>query len=248
MSYVATLVASLIGRIEATPAYITKSGSAHGANIHFPTEFHIVNDPVTYKPKVLTVANWHDWHSNILKTQPDPAIVKDGWVQFGERNWESVLEQINCSVLLSVPNTDLDWYYCWFNMVDKVPKHVYKTLMHKSRYHPKVWYLFKKQHRMMALSESMPIYPLRDDLHITAPNMRFGTTQILTDEFPELVEQFLKREGYSATLTPQIADYHHEFIARQEPNYSLAERLSNGQRWTSRGPWDDILFAWLDRE
>ena len=247
MSYVATLVASLIGRIEATPAYITKSGSAHGANGYFPTEFHLVNDPITYKPKVLTVANWHDWYDNIIKTQLSPVIIKDSWVQFGERNWESVLEQINCSALLSVPDTDLDWYYCWFNMIDKVPRHVYKTLMHKSRYHPKIWHLFKKHHRMIALAEEMPIYPLRDDLHITAPNLRFGTTQILVDDFPKKVEQFLLSQGHNAVLTDNIMNYHHEFVARHEPNYTLAQKLANGQRWTSRGPWDDILFAWLDR-
>lgn len=248
MSYVATVVASLIGRIEATPSYITKSGSAHGANMYFPVEFHSANDPTTHKPKVLTVANWHDWYQDIIATQPSPAIVKDGWVKFGERNWESVLEQIDCTVLLSAPQTDLDWYYCWFNMIDKIPRHVYKTLMHKSVYHPRLWHKFKKHHRVMALAEAMPIYPLRDDLHLTVPNLRYGTTEILADDFPVRVADFLIANGHDAALTKEIVSYHCEFIARQAGNYSLAKKLASGQRWAPRGPWDAILFSWMDRE
>lgn len=247
MTYVATLAACLLGKLEPTTDFITDSGSAHGANLHFPKELNPGRaDPTTHKFRPITIDTWQDWYES-TQSWEKPVIAKDNWTNFGESNWEKVLKPLDCAVILSSPSTDLDWFYCWFNMLEKIPKHAYMHLMLKSKYHPKLWNKFQKKHRIMAFREAMPLYPMRENINLAGiPNFRFATTEVLDELFPWRVLDFLWSIELDAKMTKDIAEYHRNFRVRQQGNFTLAQRLSLGERWTARGPWDEILFDWLD--
>lgn len=247
MSYIATLAACLLGRLKPNDLYITPKGSSHGANLHFPVELYKL--PNAYgNTEPLTKDDWSAWHRDAVQrfSQEGLCIVKDGWVKLGRANWEDCVNAVESIAVVSHCNSQLDWFYCWFNMVDKIPKHIYYRLSQRSMLWPKLWKQLSKQKKLSEMIAAMPIYPLDDSPRFNVPSLCLPATGVLDYDFPMILSDFLRSQHLRTELTREIFDFHDTFVTKQLINLKKADDLLQGHRWKANGPFDDILFGWLD--
>ena len=247
MTYLATLASMLLGRIIPNDEYITSSGSSHGANQYFQPELYNPNLGPDHRDLPITSELWRAWHREALERYSIDGlcIAKDGWTKFGQSNWEKELNVLDCLLIISSPNTKLDWIYCWLNMVDKIPRHVYTTLMHRSKMWPKLWKLMPKSKRIDYLTAEMPIHPLVEDIRVNKPTLRILTTEILEDRFVDRMQDFLAQQSLASEITDEIREFHSRFVDKQMANLDLAHEISSG-KYPNRGPYDLILRRWLE--
>jgi hypothetical protein len=239
MTYLGLLTKVLLKQVPINTNFITVSGSAHGSNSYFPSE-------IGYK---FSVNEWDNWHQHALVnyTTDNICVIKDGWGHYSLDNWEKKLNSLDNTIcILASPVTKLDWYYCWFNMVSKIPKHVYTHLKYKSPLFPKIWHVLPKKHRIKGLTLAMPIHPLDETMNLSIPFYRFAATELLDITFPKKIYLFLKQRGYDVELTPEVLTFHANFVSHQQTSLRLATDLVNSIKWPSRGPFDEILFEWID--
>jgi len=247
MSYIATLASCLLGRLQPDDLYITPKGSSHGANLHFPVELYKLSD-AQGNTDPLTKDDWREWHRDVVQkfSQDGLCIAKDGWVKLGRSNWEDCVNAVESLAVVSHCDSQLDWFYCWFNMVDKIPKHIYYRLSQRSMLWPKLWKQLNKRRKLSEMIEAMPIYPIGDSPRFDVPSLCLPATSVLDDNFPRVLSDFLMSQQLRTSLNDEIFDFHDAFVAKQLNNLKKAENLVQGLRWDSNGPFDDILFGWLD--
>ena len=247
MSYIATLAACLLGRLRPDNHYITSKGSSHGANPHFPVELYKRTD-YHGQAQALTKDDWTAWHADAIQgfSRDGLCIAKDGWVKFGRTNWEDCVNAIDSIAVVSHCDSQIDWFYCWFNMVDKIPKHMYYRLSQRSLLWPKLWKKLNKRKKLSEMIAAMPIYPLGDSPRFHVPSLCLPATGVLDDDFPRILSNFLRSQQLQTDLTQEIIDFHAVFTSKQLDNFAKAQVLIQGRRWQSTGPFDDILFGWLD--
>jgi hypothetical protein len=236
MTYIGLLTKLLLGHIAPNTSFITVSGTAHGANTLFPALLRRNDD-------------WDHWFNNSLTnySKDDVCVIKEGWGRLKIYEWERRLNsQTSAICLLSSPVEKVDWYYSWFNAIHKLPFYTFSLLHQGNILFPKVWWMLPKKHKIKALTMGMPAFDLVEDMKLSIPHCRFPTTHILRDDFPEIVHSFLLTQGLSSQLTTEINEFHSSFTAKQQTNYELAKKLAAGERWEPRGPFDKILFDWLD--
>lgn len=247
MSYIATLAACLLGRLQPDDLYITPKGSSHGANNHFPIELY-QKKTRAYRQVDLTIDDWVSWHKDAVQkfSKDNLCIVKDGWVNLGTMNWEKCINSTDSMVIVSHCDSELDWFYCWFSMVDKIPKHIYHKLSQRSILWPKLWKLLSKQKKLAEMISAMPIYPLGDTPKFNVPTLYSPVTRVLDNDFPIILHDFLMTQQLKSNMTREISDFHNVFVSKQFDNFKKAKDIVNRKRWKSNGPFDDILFGWLD--
>lgn len=247
MSYIATLAACLLGRLKPKDGFITSKGSSHGANGHFPVELYNKQGC----DSLLTKDDWKIWHEDAVKEYGSNGlcIVKDGWVKLGTKEWENCVNQLDYSIaIVSQCDNQLDWLYAWFNMVDKIPKHIYYRLRQKSIYYPKMWNLLSKHKKIAEMIAAMPIYPLGDNPNFSVPSLHLSATDVLDNDFPKKISEFLDLQGLNTVISEEILRWHDTFVAKQQMNLMKARLIMNGDRWKAQGPFDHILFSWLDSQ
>ena len=244
MSYIATLASCLLGRIQPNCDFITLKGSSHGANQHFPIELFsssIQGD--------LNIQDWKRWHAKVLEEygRNGICVVKDGWVKLGRDKWEYCVNSTDSIAVVSNCDTPLDWLYAWFNMVDKIPKHIYYRLRQRSILYPKLWNRLGKRKKIVELKNAMPIYPLGDTPKFNVPTLDLPATKILEQDFPSHLSDFLDSQGMKSLVTTEISKLHDTFVSKQQINFMKAKSILKGDRWEPNGPYDEILFSWLDQ-
>ena len=242
MSYIATVAACLTARISPDLSFITARGSSHGANRYFPIELYCPDD------SAITIDAWKNWHGNAVRdfSKDGLCIVKDGWVKLGRHSWEECINGIDCMTVTSHCDDPLDWYYAWFNMVDKIPKHIYYRLSQRSIFYPKLWKLLNKPKKISEMVVAMPVYPLGDSPRFTVPSLYLPATDILNAAFPARLSSFLQQQDIRSTMTNGIQRFHDVFVTKQQKNLMKAELMVEGKRWKAQGPYDEILFRWID--
>lgn len=254
MTYLGTLVACLTGQIEPKSSYFTQKGSCHAVEYVFPDLLHKFHTPVEFKPIMVDNGRWQQWHDFSIKnfSRNDICIIREGWTNTDDNVWSEGINSLeNSYAIISSPNSKLDWIYCWLNMADKSPVHLYKTLLHKSKFFPKIWNsdnrlkILPKQVKIDEMKKSMPSHVVRENTIIARPNFRFMTTDILKETFPSELNNFLKHNGIVSNLSLNISIWHNEFIALQQENLNRAKLLTSGINLRARGPFDEILQDYL---
>lgn len=251
MSYLGTIVSALLGRIELRSNMITSNGTSHGANPNFPVEFY---NPISvdHKRGPIDHTMWMDWYQNARNNHASDGILvlKDGWYLYGDRNWGKSMDSIPDScVIVSSPNTRVDWIYCYLQMSRKIQRHLYCSLREKSPLYPKLWKMLKKTKRMSELSSSMPGHPLRENIISRHPLYRFHTTDLFSETWIDSIIEFLADQGYSPEKTKTILDFHQLFLGKQKNILLRAKQIADGH--LSLDPaniWEEILFDFLSRQ
>lgn len=239
MTYIGLLTKCLLGHLAVDKKYITDVGSAHNAEKYFPPHLNYITDTEKWDSAIMTAIN--DYAQNRV------CVIKDGWdTEFKLAYWEEKLNSLpNVVSVISTPASKLDWYYCWLSFSYKMPLGVYSKLKIQNSLFP-IWHMLNNKHRLNVLGRSMPIFPLKEDMDIKSPHYRFPTIDILKDDFPLTLHNFLRGEGFASTLTADIYLLHKHFTSMQEHNFNLAIRLTKNERWEPRNFIDKILFKWLD--
>lgn len=236
MSYIATLSACLLGRVPVDDNYLTSKGSSHGANKFFPDHYDSTQD-------------WQAWLDTSITnyTIDGLCIIKDSWVGPGI---DVIAQHINHNQSLAIISKSdhvLDWFYTWLNMCDKIPKHIYYNLCKKSMLYPKLWYSLKKQKKISEFISAMPLYGLDPGPQIQQNCWYVQCTDVCQTGFADDLCQFLHKNDLPAIMSHDIKDLHQLFISKQKHNLNMARELAQGHRWTARGPWDEVLFGYLDK-
>ncbi len=235
MTYLGVLTKLLLGHLSITNEYITKNGSAHNADAHFPTQLY-------------EQQNWENWLKYAHKTYSinDVCIIKDGWGCTSLDIWQhniNLSNQIQC--VISSPITKLDWIYSWLSYSQKMPAHLYGHLKTKNILFP-IWHMLSNKHKLKSFNKSMPIFPINENLTLNCPVYRFPTTKILDENFPNFLHEFLQANNLKSKVTDDLLYFHNYFVTNQKTNYNMALELINNKRWKSRNMFDTILFNWLD--
>lgn len=238
MTYFGLLVKILLNHLPADKKFITKIGSAHGAEPYFPP--HI--------PYGFNVENWDNHIATSIQkySYKDICIFKDSWAIINPDQWAKKINTLdNAFCLISDPATKLDWYYAWINIVHKLPFGVFGFLKTNSPLFP-IWHMLTNKHKINALVKAMPVFPLKQHMILEVPNLIVPTTDVLKNEFPIKIHDFLIKNRFNAKLSKDIFDLHEYFVSKQLANYELAKQLNANVRWESKTLFDKILFNWLD--
>lgn len=234
MTYLAVLTRMLLKQMDVNKEYITPSGSVHFANVKF-------NKPYIKE-------EWHFWLDNCLKnyTIDNTCIIKNEWDLQTQENWQEYVNTTkNAYCIISSPTTKLDYYYCYFNMLSKIPRHIYRRLVHTNFVPEKLLKNLTKKQKINLLSYLMPLHPIRETMNITVPYFRFPTTNILNNNFVFEVDTFLSKNNFKSYVTDEILDFHNYYVNKQIKNFELAQKLAANELWEPRGPFDQILFNWI---
>ncbi len=237
MTYLAILTKLLLQQLPVKYEYIDDIGSAHPAENLLPPhlEYNFNN-------------NWDDWFNASIKnyTYNNVCVFKDSWASTDLSIWEEKLNYLdNNYCIISSPLNKIDWYYCWFNFAQKFPSGLYGELRIKNLMFP-IWHLLKNKHKFKSFVKSMPVFPLKENLQLSSPSLRFASTDIFRSNFLDDLNRFLDQNKFKATLTEDITNFHSYFISKQQKNYELAIRLTNNEKWQPRDMFDKILFEWAD--
>lgn len=245
MSYIATLASCLIGRIDPDDQYITIKGSSHGANKHFPIELNQTKTQ-NHRPLDLGEADWKEWYDKAISdfTINDVCVIKDSWFKFGRENWENQINQSNCLAIVSTTEDIEDWLYCWFNMVNKIPKHIYYKLRERSQLYPKLWKQLSKKKKLSEMADMMPIYPLGGTPNLDIPTLYVPAHRVIDVDFPKQVASFLNEQGIQARITDPIVSLHARFSEMQKDSIIKARLLLDRKTCDPAGPFDHILCQW----
>jgi len=248
MSYIATLASCLLGRLPPSDKFITPNGSSHGADRYFPPDFDTPRID-NYRPATPSDEEWRTWHLNAIEkySKDGLCIVKEGWQKYGAEKWQSRLDDEYSISVISTMDDMTNLFYCWFNAVDKIPKHVYSRLMEKSKLWPRMWWKVNQKIRLSEMSMCMPLYQIGTAPHTTMPSLRIAAIDVISADFPSLLFDFLNAQGLHPIIDDDILAFHSKFSARQKGNLNRALALANKQRWKPRGKFDQILFDWYDR-
>ena len=248
MSYIGTLASCMLNRFEPSDDFITPNGSSHGADAFFPKE---LNSPrlENYRPPEPSEDEWDQWYADALRgyTRDGLCVIKDGWHKYGFERWRPRLNHIDSISVISAADDFTSWAYCWFNMVDKIPKHVYSRLRDKSKLWPKLWWKVRQDVRMKELIQAMPLYPIDEAPSTDRPCLRISAVDVIADHFPQALHDFLKSNGFDVRLNDDIKSFHAKFARRNQPNLQRARDLASGVKWKARGRFDEILFDWYER-
>lgn len=255
MSYLALLVHCLVRKEQFRDEYFTSSGSSHGADHLFSDHMDSTSLDENYRPLPLTLRELQEWHKQSLDhySRDNICIMRSGWNAAYPETWQQALNSIDeALVMISSPNSKLDWIYCWLNTVNKVPGHVYRTLQQRSKFYPKMWArdkisMLPRHIKMEEMISAMPAHPLTENIATNKPTLRFLTTEILDENFPMQLANFLSRNGIRTYLNDDIFRWHANFASKQMPNYRRATELSQGKKLEPRGPFDEILMEYLSR-
>lgn len=258
MTYLGTLVACLTGQIEPKNSYFTNSGSCHTVEYDFPDLLHKFHTPREFKPIKVDMIRWTNWREFSLKnySKDNLCIIKEGWSNTDCDIWSEGLNSTeNSYAIISSPNSKLDWIYCWLNQINKTPRHLYKTLLHRSKFFPKIWNtdgrlkIVPKHIKIDEMQKAMPSHIIEENIITFRPTFRFRTTDILEEKFPEKLYQFLHHYGIVSNLTPQILAWHNQFRELQQFNFERAKLIAENQSFIPLGPFEEILQRYLtDRD
>lgn len=252
MTYLALLVHCMVRGGHFRQEFFTDSGSAHGSNHLFPDHIksNIIDENYRYLP--VTLEHWKNWHAAAVRdySKSDVCILRSSWSDVPIKIWGKGIASVDQSVaLISSPNTKLDWLYCWFNMINKIPRNVYSNLRFRSKFYPKLWSDDKlkaipKHIKISEMAKAMPVQPISEDIKTNKPTLRFMTTEILDEKFPILISNFLNSNDIPNNLSEDLLRWHGIFISKQMDSYERALEICKG-RIDIRGPFDDILFQYL---
>ena len=248
MSYIATLASCMLGRLSPSDSFITPNGSSHGADLHFPPDFDTPRID-NYRPAVPSDEEWRAWHERAIErySKDGLCVVKEGWQKYGTERWQSRLDDEKSIAVISTMDDLTNLFYCWFNAVDKIPKHVYSRLREQSKLWPSLWWKVNQKVRVKEMSMCMPLYQIGTAPHTLRPNLRIAAVDVISDVFPMQLKEFLRSQDLQPLLDEDILAFHYKFAARQKNNLDKAIALANKQRWKPRGKFDQILFDWYDR-
>lgn len=248
MTYIATLAACLLGRIDPHNQYITIKGSSHGANKFFPIEFYQSKDK-DHRPLGLNDNDWIEWYNKALYdfTIDDICIIKDSWFKYGKTNWEKQINNADNLAIVSTADELGDWLYCWFNMVNKIPKHIYYRLRERSQLYPKLWKNISKKKKIIEMSGQMPLYPLGDSPTLSVPTLYINARGVIGDNFPDKVSKFLNDQGMNAKINQPILDLHARFSSLQKDCILKTDLLLKQKICNPTGPYDHILCDWYQK-
>lgn len=238
MTYIAMLTKLLLGHLPVNYDYITDNGSAHGAEHFFPP--HI--------PYGFNIENWDNHVSSNIQqySYKNICIFKDSWSIISPAHWAQKINTLdNSFCLISDPATKLDWCYAWINIVNKMPFGVFGFLKTNSPLFP-IWHMLSNKHKFNALVKAMPVFPLKQNMVLEIPHLKFPTIEVLHAEFPVKIHDFLINNKFNSKLSKDIFELHEYFVSKQLANYELAKQLNDNMRWESKTLFDKIFFKWLD--
>jgi len=249
MSYIATLASCLTGRLQPNDSFITFSGSCHGADRYFPVDFDSPRID-NYRPVPPSDEEWKVWHQKAIEDYSNDGlvIIKEGWQKYGADKWQLMLNDVNSLSVISRMDDYVNLFYCWYNMVDKIPSHVYRRLREKSRLWPNLWWKVTKKMRVHEMCMAMPLYEMGTAPNPSKPNLMINSTDVIKDNFPTILCDFLNNNNINAQVNNEILTFHSKFSIRQQNNLEKAKLLASGNhRWKPMGKFDLILNDWYDR-
>lgn len=246
MSYIATLVSLMLGRLDVSRDYLTLKGSSHGANKYFPVELY-QKQVVEHRQLELTKEDWRLWHQKAMQdyTIEGICVIKDSWLKLGKNNWQDLVNETTSIAIVSTVDDPIDWLYCWYNMVSKIPKHVHNSLRDRSSLYPKIWKQLSRKKKLSEMSAAMPLYSISDTPVFKVPSLTLSVREILKPNFPLKIKNFLDDQKIHAKLDNSIIKFHEEFSFMQSGNLTKAlKSVGNGQ-CNPQGPFDEILCEWF---
>lgn len=253
MSYLSLLVHCMVRNERFRDEYFTFSGSSHGADHLFSGHIDSGRMDANHRYMPASPGDWNAWQGKSLEqhSRDGICIMRSGWTVASPGVWQDGVNSLDQALMIiSSPNTKLDWLYCWFNMVDKIPIYVYWTLQQRSKFYPNMWSRGRpkgipRYAKLGEMVNAMPVHPLRENITVNKPTFRFMTTEMLDENFPLHLGNFLSANGIRAHLNDDIFAWHRKFASKQMPNYLRAKDLAQGHAMESRGPFDDVLLRYL---